>query len=98
MVITASLGADQVNDYVVGQLIQLTVPSSYGMYQANGLTGQILSINGLVFTVDINSLNFDVFAIPATGQPQPASFASYGSRNLYNVNTVPFHSEGNFGN
>ncbi|MBS0654122.1 MAG: hypothetical protein JSR39_11430, partial [Verrucomicrobia bacterium] len=38
------------NSYIPGQVIKLTVPASYGMYQADQLTGQILSISGLDFT------------------------------------------------
>lgn len=97
MVITAILGADQVNNYVVGQLINLFIPADYGMQQANGLQPQITAINGLQFTVNVDSSNFDAFTSP-TGNQQPASFSPAGSRNLYNTLEVPFHSEGNFGN
>mgnify|MGYP001602930846 CR=1 FL=1 len=97
MVITAVLATDQVNNYVVGQLIRLFIPADYGMQQANGLQLQITAINGLNFSVNVNSTLFDAFTSP-TGNQQPASFAPAGSRNLYNTLEVPFHSEGNLGN
>lgn len=98
MVVTLTLGTGQVNSYVVGQLVHFTVPPSYGMIEANQLTGQIVAINGLVFTTNINSTQFGTFVTPSTYQVQPASLAPAGSRNLYNYTDVPFHSEGNFGN
>lgn len=78
------------NTYIVGQLIRLSVPSTYGMIQADGLTGKILAINGLIFDVDIDSRQFDVFVTPAPFQEQPASFAPAGSRNLTFDNTAIF--------
>ena len=86
------------NDYVAGQLVHFTVPSSYKMFQMNQLTAQIMSINGLDISVDIDSTGFDTFVTPATYQPQPASLSPAGSRNLYNIEFVPFHNLNNQGN
>lgn len=89
------------NTYIPGMLVRLFVPTSYGMYQANGLTVQIISINGLTFTVNIDSSQFDPFVIPATGKPQPASMAPAGSRNLTYDNSTsqvafqPLNNQGN---
>lgn len=99
MVVTAAPSVTYTSSiYVVGQLVRFFVPSSYRMIQANGLTGQILAINGTSYTIDLDSTLFDAFVIPATYQPQPASLAPAGSRNIYNTQTEPFHSEGNTGN
>lgn len=99
MVVTAAPGVTYtVTIYVVGQLVRFFVPSSYKMIQANGLTGQILAINGTSYTIDIDSTLFDAFVTPATYKPQPASMAPAGSRNIYNTQTEPFHSQGNTGN
>lgn len=99
MVVTASPSFTYTTSiYVVGQLVRFFVPSSYQMIQANGLTGQILAINGTSYTIDIDSTHFDAFVVPANYTPQPASLAPAGSRNLYNTQTEPFHSEGNTGN
>jgi hypothetical protein len=100
MVITAIVPTTGANTYVPLQVIKLTVPNSYGMYQANDKTGRILAITGLVFTVNIDSSQFDPFVVPSSGE-QPASFAPSGSQNLeFNNYTmdVPFQSLNNIGN
>ncbi len=96
MVITVS----PANNYIVGQLVTLTVPSDYGMYQANGLTAQIIDIDitGLNFAVNIDATDFDPFVIPAMYQPMPASLTSAGARNTFNYTTLPYHSLTNVGN
>lgn len=100
MVVTTSMNSDQVNTYIPGMLVKLFVPQSYGMYQANGLVGQILSVIGNILTINIDSGMFDAFVAPSTGE-QPASLAPSGSRNLPYDNTtrnLPFQSLNNIGN
>lgn len=84
------------NTYVANQLVRFFVPSDYGMSQINGVTGQIISVDvtNLIFLVNINTMQFDVFSLPSPGPfvPQPATLSPAGSRNLYNINQVPFHS------
>lgn len=92
----------EANTYVVGQLIKLFVPQVYGMYQANGLQGQITAVNGLQFSLNIDSTNFDPFVIPGNTQCiQPASLSPAGSQN-YQFNNgsrqVGFQSLNNRGN
>ena len=99
MVVTVSTP----NQYVAGQIVVFTVPFSYGMYQANELEGQIISVDStnLVFTVNIDSSNFDPFTAPPAGiyYERPASLASAGCRNVYNYTTLPFHAiNGSTGN
>jgi hypothetical protein len=102
MVVTVSTP----NNYVPNQLLRFTVPSNYGMYQLNNITTQILSVDttNLLLTMDLDSTKFDPFVVPTQTNltPAPASCAPAGSRNLSNFNTtiesVPFHSLGNFGN
>lgn len=79
------------NIYIPGQLVYLSIPSSYGMYQANGLTAQIIAVSGNNFTVALNSTQFDPFVIPMYGQ-KPASLSAAGARNTYNFTQLPFHS------
>jgi len=102
MVVTATLDmVTQSNSYIVGQLVRLFVPYSYGMWQANGLVGQILAVDGLVFTLAIDSINFDVFSIPSPDLQGPASFSPAGSRNLQysnNTNSLGFQSLNDRGN
>jgi hypothetical protein len=98
MVVSTMANTDQMNTYIVGQLVRLTVPYSFGMFQANGLQGQIVDINGSDMTLSINSTDFDPFV---TVQGQVASLAPAGSRNLQFNNTtgtIPFQSLNNQGN
>lgn len=93
----------EVNSYIAGQLVKLTVPFPYGMTQANNLIAQILSIDGTDFTLDVNSLGFDTFSTPGVGVTieRPASLSPMGSRNLsYNnsTNFVGFQNLNNEGN
>lgn len=103
MVITVSVeNVAEVQNYSVGMAVRLFVPRSYGMLQANGLTGTITAISGSDFTLDIDSSLFDAFVTPSSTAPQPASVSPAGSRNLTYTNntssTVPFHSLNNIGN
>ena len=89
------------NTYIPGMLVTLTVPTSYGMFQANELTASIVAINGTNFSLNINSSPFDRFVAPGPSSPppsKPASLAPGGSKNLYDVNVEPFHSLTNQGN
>lgn len=89
------------NTYVIGQVVRLTVPKTWGMFQANGLMGQILYVDSSTMMLNIDSTNFDAF-IDGSGSPEtPASLAPAGSKNLeYNnsTNQVPFQSLNNIGN
>ena len=104
MVVTAVLNAaTEANTYITGMLLKLFVPPAYGMIQADGLQGQIVAINGLNFSLDVDSRNFDVFVTPPSTTPiQPASFSPAGSRNLeYNnltTHLLPFQSLNDRGN
>lgn len=89
------------NTYVVGQLVHLSVPASYGMVQADQLTGQILAIDNTDFTLDIDASQFSPFIIPVGNKTQPASLSPAGARNLQfsnSTNRVPFQSLNNTGN
>lgn len=91
----------RVNTYKTGMNVRLYVPRTYGMYQANGLVGTILSLIGNVFTLNIDSTLFDAFSVPMTIVESPASLSPFGSKNLeYNnlTNDVPFKSLNNIGN
>lgn len=93
-------GLSEVNTYVEGQSVRLTVPFGYGMFQADGLQGRIINVSGNDITLDIDSRQFDSFSVPVSGQ-KPASIAPNGSQNLElsnNQRRVPFQSYNNVGN
>lgn len=88
------------NGYVIGQILHFSVPPGYGMLQIDQLTATIIEVDptNLIFTTDINTTNFNPFIFPSTVQ-KPATVASGGSKNIYNISYVPFHSiNGTIGN
>lgn len=103
LVITVAIGnsTTEAITYIAGMNVKMTIPNTYGMFQANNLVGTILAINGFDFTLNIDSSQFDAFVIPTGNVETPASIAPFGSRNLeYNNSTdlVPFQSLNNIGN
>lgn len=93
--------ANESNTYREGQVVRMTVPIPYKMFQMNGLTAKILSVDNNNITIDVNSINFDPFSVPSSPVGQPASLAPSGSRNLQfdnNTNQVGFQSLNNIGN
>lgn len=74
-----TLSVDPSQYYVVGMKVRFSVPYSMGMYQINGLTGKIVSVNASTYqiTVDIDSSAFSTFVFPAsTASPTAALFAT----------------------
>ena len=104
MVITVSPGntVTESNTYIVGMAVRLFVPVTYGMRQANNLTGTITAISGSNFTLNLDSSQFDPFVVPSGNTEQPATIAPAGSRNYQYTNgsnqSVPFQSLNNIGN
>jgi hypothetical protein len=101
MVITFTVPSTGANTYQMGQLVRLVVPRTWGMYQANGLTGKIIQIGALTMTLNIDSTRFDVFVDGSATSETPASLSPAGSQNLEYDNTtrdVPFQSLNNIGN
>lgn len=101
MVITFTVPSSGADTYILGQLVRLTVPKTWGMYQANGLIGKIISLGASTMTLNIDSSQFDPFIYNPTSSETPASLAPAGSQNLQFNNTtnqVPFQSLNNIGN
>jgi hypothetical protein len=105
MVITVQVenSSTQDNNYIVGMLVRLFVPITYGMFQANNLQGTITAINSNQFTLNLDSSQFDPFIVPmVTNNEQPATISPAGSRNYQYTNgsslAVPFQSLNNIGN
>ena len=84
--------------YVVGMKVHLSVPASFGMTQANQLTGTITAVNAVGASVNIGAYNlslnidstaFSAFAFPASsGSPVQQLFATLapaGASTQYNV-------------
>ncbi len=94
--------------YVVGNKIRLSVPSSFGMTQMNGVTARIVAVNATNYTltVDVDSSAFTTFAFPlTTASPTAALFATLApagsatqydpitmSQTGYEFTKTPFHT------
>lgn len=103
MIITVAIenSTTQANTYIVGMNVRLSIPATYGMYQANNLVGTITAINGSNFILNLDSSQFDPFVIPSGNIEKPATIAPYGSRNVQFSNQtgqLPFQSLNNIGN
>ncbi len=101
MVITFTVPVTGSNTYVVDQVVRLTVPKTWGMFQANGLRGRILAVDSTTMTLNIDSTLFDAFVDGSASSETPASLAPSGSQNLQFNNTtdqVGFQSLNNIGN
>ncbi len=100
MTITFTVPSTSSNTYQVGQLVKLFVPRTWGMYQADGLIGKILTVGATTMTVNIDSTQFDTFVDGSSSAETPASLAPFGSSNVQYDNTtnVAFKSLNNIGN
>jgi hypothetical protein len=76
------------HNYVIGQSIRLLIPESYGAFQLNGQTGNVISIPAAnQVTVTINSTQSNAFVIGST--TTPAQIIAIGD-----VNTGPINANG----
>jgi len=69
--------------YVVGQLVEFTIPGSFGMVQLNNFNQpqnrpiQIVAVSGYTFTINVDTTNYTAFAFPASSaSPTAALFAT----------------------
>lgn len=76
------------HNYVIGQVVRLLIPESYGSFQINGQSGNVIVIpapNQVIVT--INSTNTNAFQIGST--TTPAQIIAIGD-----VNTGPINANG----
>lgn len=80
------------HNYVVGQLIRLLIPLTYGSFQLNGLTGYVTSIPAPdQVVINIDSTNANAFVIGAT--TTPAQIVAVGD-----INSGVINAEGRINN
>lgn len=60
------------HQYKDGTIVRLDIPPADGMQQANQLTGTIVVLSPTMFAIDIDTTNFEPFAIP--GAPSDITF------------------------
>ena len=76
------------HNYVIGQAIRLLIPESYGSFQLNGQSGNVISVSAVnQVVVTINSANSNAFQIGNT--TTPAQIIAIGD-----VNTGPINANG----
>ena len=61
------------HQYSTGLIARLYVPNGFGMVQANEMEGVVTVVNDTQFTITINTLTFDAFAVPSY---QPGNFGT----------------------
>lgn len=49
------------HDYITGTVVRLFVPETYGMVQANQLTGTLTTLSATTFSIDIDTTTFAAF-------------------------------------
>lgn len=70
------------HDYVIGQLIRLLVPSVYGSYQLNNVTGYVIAIpEDNQVLVDIDSSNSNYFISSPAYAPNSPQIVAVGDIN-----------------
>ncbi len=65
--------------YVLGEIISFRVSRAYGMFEINNLQGRVLAFDTYTVTVDIYTVNFTPFVIPASPGANPALVVPVGS-------------------
>lgn len=57
------------HQYKDGTIVRLDIPPADGMQQANEMTGTIVVLSPTTFAIDIDTTNFEPFAIPSSPAP-----------------------------
>lgn len=63
------------HNYETGDIVRLFIPLGWGMPQADQLIGTITVTGDTTFDIDIDTYNFDIFAIPPNPSPNVISVA-----------------------
>jgi hypothetical protein len=55
--------------YETGLIVRIDIPQACGMRQLNGFAGEIIVTSPTTFTLDVDTSNYDAFAIPLAPDP-----------------------------
>lgn len=99
------VSTSQAHDYVVGQLLKLTIPAQFGMVELDQITVEVVAVSAYTFTISANTSAFTTFAFPASSASPNIAFATVapvGQRAQYdpitdvttgyNVTSIPFRN------
>ena len=80
---------DVQNNYVLGQVVRLLIPSFYGAFQLNNKTGTVIAIPAANQVVlDIDSTGFDPFNPNPSYQKQTPQIVAIGDIRTGSINTT----------
>jgi hypothetical protein len=83
------------HQYNTGLIVRLLLPPGFGMFQVNQMSGAITVIDATSFSIDIDTRNFWVFAVPM-GVNQYAQCIPIGEINstvyLATKNVLPYRA------
>lgn len=83
---TTIVTTDVDHDYVIGQVVRLLIPYTYGSFQLNGMQGNVIAIPADdQVTLNIVSTNANAFVIGST--TTPAQIAAIGDVNTGTINS-----------
>jgi len=79
------------NNFESTDIVQFYMPLGFGMQQINGLMGHVTVVSPTTFSVNINTLNFDVFSDPSNGQFAQVIPIAESNSTIYGAtaNTLP---------
>lgn len=94
----SSIGGATVNpNYVVGQLVRLNIPNSYGIQQINEQTGYVLSLpSANQVEISINSVFYDSFIPSPSNTLQVPQIVAVGDINQGTINASGRTSQGTY--
>ncbi len=87
--VTTTVTTEEPHDYVIGQIVRLIIPPTYGSRQLNEQEGLVISIPD-TDEVEINinsSQNVDTFIASPTYGPTPPQILPVGDYNSGQINT-----------
>lgn len=91
----ATITTSFAHNFFTGDIVRLYVPKTFGMRQADHLQGTITVTSTTQFTIDIDTTDFDTFAVPGSNV-QFAQVVPIGEVNsqLYGAteNTLPSYT------
>lgn len=86
------------HDYVIGQLIRLLIPPTFGSFQLNEVPGYVISIpspNQVILNID-SSLGVNAFISSPSYGPTPPQIIAVGDVNTGQINATGQANQGTF--
>ena len=75
----ATVTFSDTHDFVLHEIVSFRVSKPYGMVEINNRQGKVLSIGDFTIVVDIDTLFFNAFIYPVSGETSPPVGVPVGS-------------------